>query len=86
MRRSVALAGIFLIVVGSIFLILGIWYASTYGVSKDIPLWNLLFPEAGGDLFSLISLSSSAVVLGVIFLLWAYKLRNHLERRKIRKG
>jgi len=75
MRRAIAIAGIFLIVVGSIFLIFGMWCAWTYGVSADIPLWNLLFPEAGGDLFSLLSLSSSVIVLGIIFLAWAYKLR-----------
>jgi len=81
MRRSIALAGIFLIAAGSIFLIFGMWYASTYGVSADISLWNLLFPEAGGNLFSLISLSSSAIVLGVIFILWAYKLKPIKEQK-----
>jgi len=86
MRKSIALAGVFLIVVGSISLIFGMWHAWTYGVSADIPLWNLLFPEAGGDLFSLVSLSSSAIVLGIVFLLWAYKLQNQLKDEKIRKG
>jgi len=77
MRRSIALAGMFLIVAGSMFLIFGISYALMYGVSADIPLWNLLFPGSGGDLFSLLSLSSSAIVLGIVFLLWAYKFRNN---------
>jgi len=79
MRKSIAFAGVFLIVIGSIFLIFGLWHALTYGVSADIPLWNLLFPEAGYDLFSLMSLSSSAIALGIVFLLWAYKLRKQIK-------
>jgi len=86
MRRSIAAAGVFLIMVGSIFLIFGMYYAWTYGVSADIPLWNLLFPEAGGNIFSLMSLSSSSIVLGIVFLLWALRLRNNQKTDATRKG
>lgn len=86
MRRSIAWAGAFLILVGSIFLAFGIWYALMYGVSAEVSSWNLLFPEFAGDLLSLISLSSAAIVLGVIFLLMAYKFPKEERKQKIRKG
>jgi len=73
-RRAIVSSGVFLFVVGSIFHVFGMWHAWMYEVSSDIPLWNLLYPEAGGGLLSLMGLSSSAIVSGIIFLLWAYKL------------
>ena len=73
-RRSIAIAGVFLIVVGSIFLIFAILYALIYGISVDVSVKKLLFPEWAGDLLSLISGGCSMIVLGVIFVLWAHKL------------
>ncbi len=72
--RSIAIAGIFLIVVGSIFLIFGLWYAWLYGISTDMSIQDLLFPEFSGNLLWLISLDCSTIVLGFIFVRWAYKL------------
>lgn len=74
-RKSILIAGIFLAVVGSIFLIFGLWYAWMYGISSDIPIEHLLFPEVSGNLLWLISVSCAMVVLGIIFILWAYKLK-----------
>ncbi|MFQ6087018.1 MAG: hypothetical protein ACE5OV_03250 [Candidatus Bathyarchaeia archaeon] len=85
MKRPIAAAGIFLTVVGSLFLILGTWYAWMYGNATNIRIWSLLFPGAGGDLLSFISLSSSMIVLGIIFIVWAYKLPNQFRNRKNRK-
>jgi len=74
-RKSILIAGIFLVVVGSIFLIFGLWYAWMYGISSDIPIEHLLFPEVSGNLLWLISVSCAMVVLGIIFILSAYKLK-----------
>jgi hypothetical protein len=82
MRKSVAVAGIFLIVVGSIFLISGTWYAWMYGIDTNIRIWSLLFSGAGGDLLSFISLSSSLIVLGIIFVVWAYNLSDRFRDSK----
>jgi len=81
MRRSIAVAGIFLIMVGSTFLVFGLWYAWMYGISTDIPIWTLLFSEGAHDLLSLISVSCSTIVLGIIFVLWAYKLSKQLKNK-----
>jgi hypothetical protein len=76
-RRSIAIAGVFLIAVGSIFVIFGIWYAWMYGIASDIPIWYYLFPEWAGDLLSLIAGGCSMMVLGTIFILWAHRLSNN---------
>lgn len=86
MRRSIALSGIFLVAVGSIFLGYGMCHVWVHGVSADESVWNILLPKFEGDLLSLISLSSTVMVLGTIFLLWAYRLEDRPKDRKIRKG
>jgi len=76
-RKPIAIAGVFLTVIGSIFLVFGLWYAWMYGISKDIPVKHLLFPEWAADLLSLIAGGCSMIVLGAIFILWAHKLSNN---------
>lgn len=75
-RKSIAFSGIFLIVVGSLSLAFGLWYAWMNGISANISIRDILLPELSGNLLWLLSVSCSAIVLGIIFLLWAYKLRN----------
>lgn len=82
MRRSIAVAGTSLIVVGSIFLIFGLWYAWMYGISTDKSIRNLFFPEWAGDLLSLIGGGCSMIVLGIIFVLWAYKLSKQSKNKE----
>jgi len=82
MRKSIALTGVFLIVVGSVFLVFGIWYALTYGVPQDLSVRDILLPELSGNLFWLLGVSSAAIVLGIVFLLWAIKFRDPLEKQK----
>lgn len=71
-RKSVAYSGGFLIVLGSISLVFGLWYALIFGITLDIRYF--ISPELSGDLLWLISVSCSMIVLGIIFILWAYKL------------
>jgi len=78
-RRSIAIAGVFLIAVGSIFLIFGILYALMYGISADMSVRKILFPEWAADLLSLISGGCSMIALGIIFVLWANKLPKQLK-------
>jgi len=75
-KRSIFFFGIFLIAVGSISLAFGLWYAYTNGISPNLSISDILLPELSGNLLWLISVSCSTIVLGIIFLLWAYKLKN----------
>jgi len=75
-RRSITFSGIFLIATGSISLAFGLWYAWTNGISTDLSIRDVLLPELSGNLLWLISVSYSTIVLGIIFILWAHKLRN----------
>jgi len=72
-RRRIAISGIFLTVIGSIFFTFGLWYAWTYGIDRTVSPWDVLVPYFGENLLSLIVLSGSTTVLGIIFILWAYK-------------
>lgn len=76
MRKAVAISGVFLVIVGSVSLLFGIWYASTQGASVDIPREHLLVPAFGTDLLSLLTLSASIIALGAFFTLWAYGLKS----------
>jgi len=71
-KKSVAYSGILLVTLGSISLVFELWYALVFGIILDIQYFTR--PELSGDLLWLISVSCSMVVLGSIFILWAYKL------------
>lgn len=75
-RRSIAFSGVFLVVVGSVFLAFGLWYVWTSGFSNGLTARDIMVPEFSGNLFWLISVSSSTIMLGIIFIWWAYRLRN----------
>jgi len=76
MRRAVLISGVFLILVGAASFAFGIWYAWIQGVSTDISAWNLLSPAFGTDLLSLLALSASIMALGLVFIVWACRLKN----------
>ncbi len=80
MRKAVAASGVILVLIGAAALSLGIWYAVTNGDSPDLSPLDLLSPGFGTDLLSLLSLSASIIVLGLIFLAWAYRLRSEKTR------
>jgi len=62
--------------VGAAAFSFGIWFAWTQGISTDGSAWNLLSPAFGTDLFSLLALSASIIALGLVFIVWAYTLKN----------
>ena len=79
-RRSIAIVEIFLIVVGLVFLVFGILNTETYGISleKELPDWWGLRPDS---VLLLIVGSCLVLTLGIIFLLWAYRLPDQSKKR-----